>query len=114
MNGPAVLRSLPLSWNIATILPALRTFSRDMTHGHRMSAVTKSLAKGESIQVRQEFIQLVNRPVYFLESNYCVVCQKSFAEGGMARYPNGVTLHRDCIENGEICPLTGTVFKINK
>jgi len=114
MNGPAVLRSLPASWNIATILPALRAFSREMTHGHRMSAITKSLAKGESIQVRQEHIRLVNQPVYFMETNYCVVCQKSFAHGGMARYPNGVTLHQDCVQNIEVCPLTGTVFKINK
>eukprot|EP00092_Neocalanus_flemingeri_P053826 GFUD01063332.1.p1 GENE.GFUD01063332.1~~GFUD01063332.1.p1 ORF type:complete len:841 (+),score=220.95 GFUD01063332.1:74-2596(+) len=112
LNGTKVISILPETWNISIILPALRKFSRNLIHTQRMTKISKHLYKGENIQVHNKLVGCTKDPIFVMPNNYCVVCQKPFTSGGIARYPNGVMLHQDCIKDGEVCPITGEVFKI--
>ena len=44
--------------------------------------------------------------------SYCVVCKKSFHDSQIARYPNGVIIHGDCMKDPKVCPLTGQMFTV--
>jgi len=112
LNGTKVISILPESWNISIILPALRKFSRNLLHDQRMTKVSKHLHKGENIQLHSKLTSTTKDPIYVMPNNYCVVCQKPFASCGLARYPNGVMLHTECIKDAEVCPITGEIFKI--
>lgn len=112
LNGPKVLSILPESWNISILLPALRIFSRSLIHTQRMTKISKHLHKGENIQTHSKLVNYIKDPVFVLPNSYCVVCQKPFSEGGVARYPNGVMLHPACLKDDQVCPLTGEVFRI--
>jgi len=112
LNGTRVINMLPPSWNISIILPALRKFSRNLLHTQRMTKISKHLNKGENIQLHNQLVSSTKDPIFVMTNNYCVVCQKPFSVGGVARYPNGVMLHADCIKDAEVCPITGEVFKI--
>lgn len=114
LPGSQVLSLLPSHWNISIILPALRRLSRGLVHQQRMTKVTKNLHRGENVQLRAQLAELTRSPVLLLPSSYCVVCNKTFSEGGVARYPNGVTLHPSCVKDERVCPLTGQVFTVAK
>ena len=112
LNGSRVLSQLPDHWNISIILPALRTFSRNLLHSQRMTSVTKHLQKGENIQLRERLMSLTRDPVTIMSNNYCATCQKGFGVENVARYPNGVMICEKCVKSPEICPITGQVFRI--
>jgi len=115
LNGPQVLAALPQHWNISIIMPALRKFSRSQVHHQRMTKVSKHLYRGENVQLRNKLISLTREPVVIQTNHYCVSCKKGFSgEGLVARYPNGVTLHADCIKDETVCPITGTVFTVKR
>jgi len=114
MNGRQVLTSLPASWTISIILPGLRKMSRKLMHEARMTKVSKNLYRGENIQLRNKLVAVTREPVFIQSNHYCVVCNKGFSGTYIARYPNGVTLHADCVKDDTVCPLTGTVFTIKK
>lgn len=111
-DGIKVISMLPDTWNISIILPALKVFSRNLLHSKRMTMVSKSLHKSVNIQTHNKLINVSKEPVFINPQNYCVVCQKTFSSEGIARYPNGVILHANCVKNAQVCPLTGDVFKI--
>ena len=93
-----------------------------------------SFPRGENVQLRAQLAQMTKDPVLVLPASYCVLCSKPFTKGGIARlmiriiftpitpshlslqtynyenrYPNGVTLHADCVKDERVCPLTGQV-----
>jgi len=112
LNGSKVISILPESWNISIILPALRKFSRNLIHTQRMTKIAKHLYKGENIQVHSQLVNNTKDPIFVLPNSYCVACQKPFSTGGVARYPNGVMLHPECVKDAQVCPVTGEVFRI--
>ena len=112
LDGPKVIGILPDSWNISIILPALKKFSRTLMHQQRNNKISRSLHKSENISLHGKLINCTKFPIEILPNHYCVECQKPFKEGNVARYPNGVMLHSDCIKNNEVCPVTGEVFVI--
>jgi len=114
MESKAVMDLVPDQWNIAVILPALRRISRSLVHEQRMTKVNKHLRRGENVQLRAQLAQMTKEPVLVLPSSYCVLCSKPFTKGGIARYPNGVMLHADCVKDDRVCPLTGQVFTVAK
>jgi len=113
LNPNQVLAVLPVDWNIATILPAIKVFIRHKSHAMKMAKITKNLSKVENITVKGEYVGLANSPIHVLPNNYCVICKKGFQGTSVARYPNGILLHEHCIVNKQICPLTGQVFKLD-
>jgi len=114
LESRAVVDLLPDQWNIAVILPALRRISRSLVHEQRMTRVTKHLRRGENVQLRAQLAHITKDPVLVLPASYCVLCSKPFTKGGIARYPNGVMLHADCVKDERVCPLTGQVFTVGK
>jgi len=114
MNGPKVIAALPQHWNIAIILPALKTFSRSSLHSQRMTSIRKNLQRSENIQLRAEYMTASQDPVYIMTTHYCAICQKNFSKAAsVARYPNGVMVHQSCVTNTNICPVTGQVFRLH-
>ena len=113
MNGPKVIAALPQHWNIAIILPALKTFSRSSLHNQRMTSICKNLQRSKNIQLRAELMTASKDPVYIMTNNYCAICKKNFMTAdSVVRYPNGVMVHHQCVTNTNICPVTGQVFKL--
>ena len=113
MNGPKVLSALPEHWNISIIMPALRTFSRNISHNQRMTSVRKNLQKSENIQLQEKQILATREPVFIMTNNFCAVCRKHFTRDcSIARYPNGVMICESCVSNDHVCPVTGQVFKL--
>ena len=113
MCGVAVLETLPPSWNLATVLPALKQWSRGLLHHRRTAALTRGLHRAENTELRVKLAEATRPAVPLLASHYCAVCQKPFEAGaGLARYPNGVTLHPACVTDSQICPVTGQIFTV--
>ena len=119
LNGAKVISLLPDHWNISIILPALRTFSRQLLHHSRMASVKKNLHKSRHLQLTAQLLAATRAPVCVRANHYCPVCKKSFVAGppgalgaGLVRFPNGVVVHAACAPSRNICPVTGEVFSI--
>jgi len=113
MEAIEVLRILPDHWSISALLPALNSMVRSKIHERRMTSVKKHLAEADHLNLQCEEIQLVENPIFVHENSYCMVCKKSFRCPRVSRYPNGVVLHPECINDASICPITGHIFKMN-
>ena len=113
LNGSKVLSVLPQHWNIAIILPALKTFSRKSLHSQRMTSVKKNLHKAEYVHLRGKLIEAESSPIYVKPNHYCAVSQKPFSgDGAIVRYPNGILIREEVLVSDNICPVTGEVFNI--
>ncbi|XP_065072216.1 transforming growth factor-beta receptor-associated protein 1-like [Rhopilema esculentum] len=105
-----VMQIIPDGWTVGEISGFLSGAVRKSLHTSRDKKLEASLSRSVYVKNRGLYIGCQNGAINVTDERTCAVCRKPFQEPNIAQYPNGTQCHVHCIDDKNVCPVTGTNF----
>jgi len=118
LNPLEVIDILPDYWKLSatdgdsnSLLSYLTSTMQNYVHKQKNTKIARQLAEMEQLQVECQWIKARRPYVRITPERTCDVCKRKINDKVFVVYPNGVTTHHTCIQDTNVCPVTGENFK---